>query len=57
MTMITLAQDQPMFTDNEWCVLAGGDYADTDLVPVYRVRFPEQIVAYHAQYVATGMLP
>lgn len=55
--MVELEADQPMFTDPEWAVLFGGSYEPADLVKVYRVKEPDQIVAYHALYIATGVYP
>lgn len=55
--MVTLTKDQPMLTLPEYLVLVGGNYNDTDLVDVYRVDQPEQIVAYLALFIATGVNP
>lgn len=46
-----------MFTDPEWEVVKGGEYAPDALVEVRRVSDPTQVVAYYAQFVAEGTYP
>jgi len=55
--MINLLTGQPLFIDVAWAVKAGGDYAPDELVEVYRVSDPKQVVAYYAQFIAEGTYP
>ena len=55
--MTTLATDQPLLTDPEWLVVAGGDFNDDDLVECYRSSGPEQKVAYYALFILSGEYP
>jgi hypothetical protein len=55
--MVHLDTDQPVLTQPEYAVVTGGDYAETDLVDVYRVGQPEQVVAYYAQFIYDGSYP
>jgi hypothetical protein len=57
MGTITLDTDQLLFSDPEWAVLVGGDYAADALVDVYRLSDPTQVVAYYAQFIANGTNP
>ncbi len=55
--MITFEKNQPMATDPDWVVVTGGNYEPTDLVPVYRLSDPEQVVAWYAQFILDGTYP
>jgi hypothetical protein len=52
--MVTLQTGQPLATNPEYVVVTGGDYQASDLVEVERVGFPDQRVAFQAQFIATG---
>lgn len=55
--MVTLEKDQPMLTLPEYLVLVAGTYNNNDLVDVYRSDQPTQVVAFFAQFIATGIQP
>lgn len=54
--MISLQNDQELFTPCEYLVCQGGDYDEYDLVEVYRKDDVDKKpwVAYHAGYIAQG---
>lgn len=55
--MISLDQEQPLFTDASYAVVASGDYAPDELVDCFRVNEPEQVVAFYAQFILDGTYP
>jgi hypothetical protein len=55
--MITLEQGQPCFSDSQYVVIEGGEYAPTDLVKVGRVGHLDQVVAFYALFISTGEMP
>jgi hypothetical protein len=55
--MLTLETGQICFSEPEWAVRVGGDYAPSDVVECYRIGHEDQVVAYIAQFVENGTYP
>lgn len=54
---ITLANNQPLFTDASYAVKEGGTYEPNQLVVCYRVAEPDQEVAFYALFIDQGVYP
>jgi hypothetical protein len=55
--MIRLEKDEPCLLDPNLYVLSAGDYAEDDLVELYHILNPDNLVCYHAKYVKDGVFP
>jgi hypothetical protein len=55
--MLTLQTGQTCFSEPEWTVLVGGDYAPSDSVECSRIGHEDQVVAYIAQFIVDGTYP
>lgn len=55
--MIALTTGQPVAGDNDYVVVAGGNYAPDELVDCHPIGRPEQTVAFLAQFCADGTYP
>lgn len=55
--MLELLSGQLVLNEPEWAVIAGGSYAETDLVECLRLSDPSQRVAFYALTIATGEYP
>ena len=55
--LLTLKTGQLLFSDPCWAVKTGGNYDPDELVEVYRLSDPVQVVAFYAQFIAEGTYP
>lgn len=55
--MQSIAKDTVLYSEPQWAVLEGGEYAADALVPCYRIGDPTQQAAFYAIFITTGEYP
>lgn len=55
--MQLIAKDTALYSEPQWSVLEGGEYAADDLVTCYRISDPTQQCAFYAIFITTGEYP